>query len=641
MFTLIFPPASEATLFPYLSLPALAGVLGAVGVPARQLDLNLALAEGILQPDVLDALRQLVAAKARTPAALEMRKAVLDYARQRPGLWRKATCKAPRTGDPGQALAIRMVKRVLDVALECSSLGMVRQGPEVALATWRLPAPPHVLETDPVLALLGLWAKQAANGPGWNVYGFSVPFFDQILGAAALAAMIRAADPIALIVLGGPQVWLHFDQLKAMPALVGVVDGLCYGPGEETVASLAALEPGQRPEVPNLEWLPNVEGSARPRFESQHWPNLESSPDPEFEGLPLGNYLIDEVQFPLITCLGCYWGRCTFCSYGSRHHQAGHYQELSPERLAGQCLRLIKRFGAKRINFVDENTNLRLVVRAMRILQEQGGRIRFSTRNRLERCLLNLGFCRELRDLGCELMSVGFETSSQRLLDKLQRGLDASTFQPALDNLHQAGINVRVSVMGAILDETREEAEASLAFLERNQDRLGVDTIQKLVLEPMTPLALGPAGHGIARMGEPLSDWNRLMNFGVGRVGASFQPTLDHGQEVMTEAAFASLFADLEPQGNDERPSQMVTPDGSQLDAIRLHPWVKAWEEPQGSLLVSDLSWQRFHRIAPGHLTLATEESLAARTKDGRRLLSTLASAGYGEAVLFRGGQRD
>jgi hypothetical protein len=322
-------------------------------------------------------------------------------------------------------------------------------------------------------------------------------------------------------------------------------------------------------------------------------PTFDSLPAPDFSGLPINRYMSGEMQLGLTTCIGCYWGRCVFCSYGRRSHENKSYEQATPQVLADWIQHLVKEYQAHRINFIDENTNLKLIVAAMRLVRSAGIQVYFSTRNRFEKVLLNGDFCKELAALGCVLMSCGYETNSQRLLDRLDKGVSAEHYQAIIDNIHIAGITLRLSVMGGILDETEIEFRESLEFLKSNEQKIGIDILQNLVVEPGTPLADTPNSFNIwVSKLEPL-DNNSALNYAGGRFG--FKSSLENkGTHNLLE-----IFTSVRPQKNDELPPdnaiQSASMDGK-IYAISLHPWVRVLNATDGSYVV-DLLWQRIYRI--------------------------------------------
>jgi anaerobic magnesium-protoporphyrin IX monomethyl ester cyclase len=610
---LVFPPATEAALFPYLSLPVLAASLDSHGVGSQQYDVNLWLLKRLTEQDSLEKLHVAIDNSSRTRSSKIVRHAILAYLERFPQTWCDATRKDRGAEfDVVKGRAVRMIKRALDIAVETSAV--ISRSPDFHETVRQLN--PGTICTDIFGSLFQEWVRSNIS-PEEKLVGISVPFFSQILPSLVLAKLIKDTAQGALIVLGGPQVWLHFCELAKSATFYGGVDALCFGPGETTIVELALREPSpRRDSIPNLRWLINVPHELnRPSFKDQEFPILQQQPTPRFDRNTLSGYFSQDVQFPLITCLGCYWGRCTFCSYGKRYHETGAYQEMTEDRLAWHCIELVRQYGATRVNFVDENTNVKLVVRAMRIVQQRGFTLNFSVRNRLDAALLNLEFCKELKELGCVLMSAGYETNSQRLLDLLKRGLKAEHLQQIIDNLHVAGINLRISIMGGILDETCEEMLTSFEFLKYNAHKLGIDTMQKLIAEPMTPLTIEPGANGITTLAGPQTDWNRMMNFGLGRVGHSFAVSK---QLPDIEASFAALFRTIEPLGNDESPSKSVAGHrltSQRVETISLPPWAIAIDLDEKYVSVCDLSWQSYYKLNRSEFDLVSERKL--RLRDG------------------------
>ncbi|MGW1194987.1 radical SAM protein [Streptomyces sp. NPDC002536] len=205
--------------------------------------------------------------------------------------------------------------------------------------------------------------------------------------------------------------------------------------------------------------------------------------------------------------------------YGNRSLPKGAYQQGTPAQIAGIVESVVRRHGVDFVAVVDENTNLRLIVQAMREVRRRGIRITFSTRNRLESVLLDEEFCRELAELGCVLMSVGYETNAQRLLDLMDKGVVSADYQRIIDNVTGAGINLRLSVMGGLFDETEDEAKASREFLRANETKIGIDVLQLMVAEPGTLFASDAGRYGIALDRTGALGANPELNYLGGRHG--------------------------------------------------------------------------------------------------------------------------
>lgn len=615
-----------------------------INAEVQQVDLNLNVIKKLLNPDSLDALAYRVIETSSSDERRALRLKLLNYVAQHPNLWANACGKNLDESRDFQERAIKIVKRVLDLALEYSIFGL--KTPDLRIASEFINSTnfDELIRTDVLFISLKAVLLEAVQSSVVEdlIVGISVPFFSQIVPALACSRLLRVFVPTATIIWGGPQVWLFFDRIRSLPGFERWVDGLCFGQGESTVIELAQLDRGTQfkyPKISNL-WWSGIANLA-PSFDDQIFSNINELPTPDFSDFNLDDYLVGERQYPLITCLGCYWGRCTFCSYGNRYYRAGVYQELSAERLAFHCAALIDIYGANKILFVDENNNLKLIIRACRLLAKRGYRFSFNTRNRLEKCLLNLDFCRELKHFGCNDMAVGYETNSQRLLDNLQRGVYATDFQLILDNLHQVGISVRLSVMGAILDETVDEMRSSFDFLKKNKHKVFIDTVQTLIVEPMTFLADEPELYGIAELQSLGTAWNRATNFGLGRVGYDYSVPRNSSRNNMSdEKSFARLYRQLpEPVGIQNKASQRCGQTHLPIQLARLRPSVVVLPRANGDALLCDLASQMFLRLAAGDIRMI-DSDLQATSRSGEALLGRLTEVGFVVPVITRAGEQ-
>ncbi len=428
-----------------------------------------------------------------------------------------------------------------------------------------------------------------------KIFGISIAYYSQLLPSLLLCKWIKELMPEVFLILGGQQIMLRKEQLLKLNDLSKYVDGLGTGAGEETLYLLSKHLDGEveKYDVPDFIFLKdNVQKEI---FKKSDYHIKDAFP-PDFSDLPYKNYLDEEVHMSIITCVGCYWGRCAFCSYGNRSREEKNYQQKTPKQIAYECEYLIRNYGATRINFIDENTNLRLVLNGMRILNENGYRISFSTRNRLEDILLKKEFCKELKDRGCILMSVGYETNSQRILDLLDKGVTANNYQQIIDNLHELGIPLRFSIIGGLPNENEEEVMNSEEFLKKNADKIGIDVMQMLVAEPTTYLAKNPEKYNVTITSDEELRGNKLLNYGMGRMGATFNYSDgDTFNERLNR--FLEIYKNVNPQKNDELPPDKRSSTESRDDLngnsyiLQLYPWVRVIKSDR--IFLMDFLWQR------------------------------------------------
>ncbi|MFI6498138.1 B12-binding domain-containing radical SAM protein [Nonomuraea typhae] len=616
---LIFPPQTEARFFPYLSLPYLTGHLRRRGRRVHQADLNIALLHDLLRRP-----RQLERAPDGEVSGwyhAAMAEAVVRHA----GDLRAHVLRKQASGELGAVRAVRLAHHAIELFVRGTFLARTwRDLPELDDAAQRAARLPPAASGTAVERLHAMVEDLLVRRRP-RVVGLSVAFFSQLAPALLVAAWVRKLLPQARICLGGQQVMLRHEELRRLPGVRAAVDALCWTAGEQPLERWLDALDGDAPmsAVPGMIWLPRGERSAAAVTLRFH----ELGP-PDFTGLPFRSYLNETMEAAIVSCVGCFWGRCAFCSYGNRSLAPGAYQQGTVRQIADAVQAVVRDTGAAFVAISDENTNLRLIVKAMREVRERGVTVGFGVRSRLDATLADPGFCRDLAGAGCELMSVGYEGTAQRLLDRMDRGVRAADYQRILDNLAAAGIVVRLSVMGHVFDETPAEFEESLRFLRANQERIGIDALELMVAEPGSRLTRDPDGFGLSLGSAPAG--NPELSYLSGRVGRSMTvrggPTRGQALDRLVR-----VFHAVRPgQATAVVPRGSGPADAEPVAAVLPYPWVRTVPAHvemggDGRIVLADLVWERFYALPRRDVEQRADgDVLAARTARGRRLLARL-----------------
>lgn len=637
---LLFPPQSEARFFPYLSLPYLTGHLRRCGRRVHQADLNIALLHDVLRdPGLLDGA---VRAQDRDGGAGRWyREAMAGLVAEYAGELRAHVLDKASRGELGPTRSVRLAHHAIELFVRDSFL----------VRTWR-----DLAQLDEA-ARLAAAAPPAASGLPVErlhrmveahldrcrprVAGLSVAFFSQLGPALLIAAWIRRLSPHTRICLGGQQVMLRRHDLQRLPGVRAAVDALCWTAGEQPLERWLDALDGTVPqdEVPGMIWLPRGmrDGTARSAAAARRSARpvtlrFHDLGPPDHAGLPVRSYLNQTMEAGIVSCVGCFWGRCVFCSYGNRSLAPGAYQQGTPRQIADAVQAVVRDTGTRFVAVSDENTNLRLILKAMREVRERGVTVRFGVRTRLDASLADPAFCRGLAEAGCTLMSAGYEGVSQRLLDRLDRGVRGADYQRIVDNLAAAGIVLRLSVMGRVLDETPAEFEASMRFLAANEERIGIDALELMVTEPGTRLARHPEGFGLSLDTSGALDGNAELSYLSGRVGYPLAVDGGPGRAEALER-LGRVFRTVRP-GRASTVMPPRSPSARALEAVRLRPWVRTVpadiDGADARIVVADLVWEQFYALPRRDVERRPGGVLAARTARGGRLLARLAEAGAG-----------
>ena len=200
--------------------------------------------------------------------------------------------------------------------------------------------------------------------------------------------------------------------------------------------------------------------------------DLDRLPFPDYSQFPWAKY--PNVIVPIITGRGCGWGVCTFCSDVTS--TAGRtFRSRSTKNVLDEIAFQHRQFGTKLFVFTDLKLNSDLQVWRALCRQFQQvvpgarwiGAVHVGTHgeNGLgESDLLAAGAAGMVR------LTTGFETGSQRLLDRMAKGVNLGVTSRFLSDAHKAHISVRMTMFTGYPDEYASDVEASAAYLEDHQE---------------------------------------------------------------------------------------------------------------------------------------------------------------------------
>lgn len=316
-----------------------------------------------------------------------------------------------------------------------------------------------------------------------DIVGFTVPFPGNMLGALRMAQEVKRLFPHVKTILGGGYVNTELRQLKD-PQLFDFFDFLTFDDGEAPL--LALLEVLSK--APSESPTPSIISSGEPLLRTMvrgasgqvlwqtasqlHDIPQAKLPAPTYDGLPLHRYLsVVELLNPmhrlwsdgrwnkLTLAHGCYWRQCSFCDVTLDY--IGRYEESKADLLVDRMVQLTKETGQSGFHFVDEACPPKVLAALSQRLQERGvvaswwGNIRFEksfTENLVQKLVQS----------GLVAVSGGLEVASDRLLDKMKKGVTVEQVARVAGNFAQAGVLVHAYLMYGFPTQTVQETVDSL-----------------------------------------------------------------------------------------------------------------------------------------------------------------------------------
>ncbi len=343
--------------------------------------------------------------------------------------------------------------------------------------------------------------------------GLSVPFPGNLYGAFRMAHSIKQRRPDLAIALGGGYANTELRRVSD-PRVFDYVDFIALDDGERPMLSLIEHLAGQRPRETLCRTF--YREKDRVRFsDDPSSPNfsMDEVGTPTYRELPLDRYLtiLDSTNpmhrlwseghwNKLTVAHGCYWKQCTFCDVGLDY--IGRYEMTPTDRLIEQIETLLVETGRDGFHFVDEAAppaalkTLALALLERRIKIRWWGNIRFEE-------AFTPDLCRLLAASGCIAVTAGLEAASDRLLEKMKKGITVDQTAAVASSFQRAGILVHAYLMYGFPSESIQETVDSL---ERVRQLFAADLVQSAFWHRFTatshsPIGIDPQGHGVRILG--------------------------------------------------------------------------------------------------------------------------------------------
>ncbi len=542
---LIYPPSCDPTA-PYISVPMLTGYLRRHNVPVIPIDANVEAYHCLLNRASLSSMVQKIASHWRQ---LE-NKGCLTHSDQIrfAQIWdtAKDISWAPDAIDESVALfrdrsgknffdpiryeqavqTIQACLRIISAAYAPLEMDFSRYRTPFSLLSIEQIEADAVPERNPFHSyFLDLCGRLSAQDV--KIAGISVAFPGQIQPAYSLAFLMRKQLPRTHITVGGPamtQLLVRQHEDKIHKALGPFHSAVLYE-GEEALLSLVnMLNRDETPErilglgfnfgrlssnsferrmdsgSPQAPSGMTVSGGRRYNqnriLQAGQRARLETLPAPDFDGLPLELYFSPELVLPYDPSRGCYWGKCAFCHYGLTSKGTTRYRERPINQVVDHLKQLSERWKCRYFYFSQDTYAPKTARKLSLALRAANMDIQWATDIRPEPDLTP-DCCRDYKAGGALSMALGIESASKRILKRINKGVTVEQMRSAIKNLAQAGIAAEAMCFTGFPTESFSDAMATLSFIEKLQDRIGLFICGRFGLCHGSLVASNPEKYGI------------------------------------------------------------------------------------------------------------------------------------------------
>ena len=295
--------------------------------------------------------------------------------------------------------------------------------------------------------------------PQW--LGLSVSYLSQVLTAFAIAGFTRNAFPSIKIVLGG-------GLLRSWMGL-GAFDELCarlemlpwYDEGEAFVDAHIKID-GK---------IPYCNAAA----------GLFTVPDYSFA--EKNTYVSPGRVLSYSPTLGCSYRRCAFCS---ETFEGMAFSTPGNDAAYQGYLELSRRYRPAGVHFCDHEMSPGL----LRRLADGGAHgAPWYGFSRVIDDFLDPVFCESLSASGCKMLCLGIESGSQRVLDAMEKGIEAVHAGTALTNLAKAGVRTFCYFLFGTPWEDEASAAETAFFIKKHSEYIHFANLSIFNLPSRSPVS--------------------------------------------------------------------------------------------------------------------------------------------------------
>jgi hypothetical protein len=388
--------------------------------------------------------------------------------------------------------------------------------------------------------------EQKIQKYGPDIVCISVPFPGNLYGGFKCGQYLKQHYPDIKIVMGGGFANTELRSLKEA-RVFNYIDFVCLDDGEAPLLSLLEYLDGERPlsMLKRVYSLVNGEVVYHNGAKEKDVPQRDTG-TPDYSDLPLHDYLsVIEIVNPmhrlwsdgrwnkLTLAHGCYWGKCSFCDISLDYIR--RYEPMTAALLCDRIEEITAQTQQNGFHFVDEAAppallrDLALEIIRRKLTVVWWTNIRFEKNFTPDLCLL-------LKASGCIAISGGLEVASDRLLERMKKGVTVAQVARVADAFTQAGIMVHAYLMYGFPTQTAQETIDALEMV-RQLFQAGIVQSgfwHRFAMTAHSPVGLHPEKFDVMRLGP---DTGRFANNDL-----EHQDPLGADHDLFAEGLRKSLF---------------------------------------------------------------------------------------------------
>lgn len=300
-----------------------------------------------------------------------------------------------------------------------------------------------------------------------KIIGISINYFSQLIPGLTLANLIKKEMDNVIIVLGGSFFPIYKDRWEVFDTFIDIDIIIPYAGEEPWVNINNAFENGY-----SLDSIPDIvfKDQGKFKYSSGLQKDHVIKCIPDFSDFSLEKYLSPRPIVPYLLSTGCYWGKCTFCTYHLLHPNKNiKFEPKDVDSIIKDLSLLHKKHGVQNFYFVDEAIPPNIANELSEKIIHQDLSYKWFGEMRLD-AVLDDSMLTKLKKGGCSLLIFGLESSVDRIQKLMKKGIQTKTASKILQNCGKNDLNTFVMFFMGFPSETKEEALSTIEFVESHKE---------------------------------------------------------------------------------------------------------------------------------------------------------------------------
>ncbi|MDC1106972.1 radical SAM protein [Prolixibacteraceae bacterium] len=304
-----------------------------------------------------------------------------------------------------------------------------------------------------------------------KVVAFSIPFPGNLISTLHCCKYIKKHYPNIVIAIGGGFVNTELRELKEN-SLFQYVDYVTLDDGEKPLEHLIQNIVYKK-QLPLIRTFQHLQDKIIYTDNSADFPlSHEQIGTPDYTGLPWDQYMcMVEMTNPMhrlwtegkwvkmMIAHGCYWHKCSFCDTSLDYIR--RYSQASANTICDRIEKIIEQTNIRSFHFIDEAAPPKVLMELSLEIIRRKLKISWWTNLRFEKTFTP-SLSKLMVKAGCIGVSGGLEVASDRLLEKMNKGVSIAQVAQVTKGMNEAGILVHAYLMYGFPTQTAQETIDSL-----------------------------------------------------------------------------------------------------------------------------------------------------------------------------------